>query len=314
MKRVLFVVIIGVLALSAVLVGAQDDDKIMMAYESLHPEGIEYYDGAFFVSSMTEGDIFRVELDGTITQFTDDERLVSSIGLWVDADNGRMLVANSDPGVGIATGDATVGQLAALGVYDLMSGETLDYYELSAIMPGGHFANDVTMDDAGNIYVTDSFSPIIYRIDADGNAEIWLEDDTFAGEGFHLNGIVYHADGYLIVSRAAEGELYKVPVDDPTAFSLIETDELPGPDGLALDDDGVLYAVTGGGAFALESDDDWVTATVTGASAGPEIGTYTTGVVVDGDLWVVNSRFDVLFNPEATETVPEFEMVRISFE
>lgn len=315
MRQLGFFLAMMSLIISTTLVMAQEDnDQIIMQYESLHPEGIEYYDGAIFVSSLTEGDVFRVEMDGTISQFTHDERLVSSNGLWVDEGNGRLLVANSDVNVSYHSSEETSYQLSALGVYDLTTGETLDYYDLSDLVDGSHFANDITMDDAGNIYVTDSFSPVIYRIDTQGEYTIWLADDTFAGEGFQLNGIVYHSDDYLIVSRSATGELYKIPLEDPTAFSLIDVNLIMGADGLEFDEEeAILYVVTGEGTYALESADDWQSAIVTGVSAPPELGTYTTGTIIEGNLWVVNSRFDVLFNPDA-EAVQAFDITRIIFE
>lgn len=315
MRQLRFFLAVMSFIISTTLVTAQEDNhQIIMQYESLHPEGIEYYDGVIFVSSLTEGDVFRVEMDGTITQFTDDERLVSSNGLWVDEENGRLLVANSDVGVSYHSSEKTSYQLSALGVYDLTTGETLDYYDLSDPVAGSHFANDITMDDAGNIYVTDSFSPVIYRIDAHGEATIWLSDDTFAGEGFQLNGIVYHSDNYLLVSRSATGELYKIPLENPTAFSLINVDPIIGADGLEFDEEEIiLYVVTGEGAYAVESSDDWRSATVTGVSSSPELGTYTTGTTIEGSLWVVNSRFDVLFNTDA-DTVQEFDLTRIIFD
>lgn len=313
MKRFLHLsVIIGVM-ITTTLAAAQDADSITLVYEALHPEGIEYHDGAMFVSSLTEGDVFRVEMDGSIEQFTDDERLVSSNGLWVDAENSRLLVANADVGVSYHSSEETAYQLSALGVYDLKTGAALDYYDLSVLLPGSQFANDMTMDDDGNIYLTNSFAPAIYRIDAQGEAAVWLTAETFAGEGFQLNGIVYHPDGYLIVARSTAGELYKIPIENPAEFSQIEVDPIMGADGLVLDDMGVLYVVTGEGAYIVESADDWQTGTVVATSAPPSIGTYTTGVLVAGDLWVVNSRFDVLFNPEAPEPVQEFEIVRVDF-
>jgi hypothetical protein len=50
-------------------------------------------------------------------------------------------------------------------------------------------SNDLTFDTAGNIYITDSFSPVIYKVDTDYKVSILIQDPAFAGEGFNLNRI-----------------------------------------------------------------------------------------------------------------------------
>src|SRR5690606_16920259 len=91
--------------------------------------------------------------------------------------------------------------------------------------------------------------------------------------------------------------LYKIPTENPAAFSQIEVNPIMGADGLVLDDEGVLYVVTGEGAYTVESADEWQSGTIAGVSAPPAVGTYTTGVLVEGDLWVINSRICVTLNP-----------------
>ena len=91
----------------------------------------------------------------------------------------------------------TRGKLAAVATYDATTGAPRAYYDLSSLDPGAHLANDLVLDARGNAYVTDSFAPVIYRIDTKGHASIFARDARFkTGEGFNLNGIAMHRGGY----------------------------------------------------------------------------------------------------------------------
>src|SRR5215468_10029196 len=74
------------------------------------PEGVEYdtKNKRFLVGSLTQGRVFVVASDGTLTPFIQDPDLKSSVGIEVDEEHNRLLVANSDssvfsgPGTGLA--------------------------------------------------------------------------------------------------------------------------------------------------------------------------------------------------------------------
>jgi hypothetical protein len=131
-------------------------------------------------------------------------------------------VAVSDPGAGLRTSPATAGKLAALGIYTLITGTRIKWVDLGGLLPGmAHFANDLAIDPQGNAYITDSFSPIIYKVDVNGNASVFMANERFAtqpGE-FGFNGIVFHPSGYLIVAFSKENKLFKFPVANPSGFS-----------------------------------------------------------------------------------------------
>jgi hypothetical protein len=55
------------------------------------------------------------------------------------------------------------------------------------------FINDAALDRQGNTYVSNSFSPVIYKVDREGNASVFFQDAGFnlpSGE-FGFNGIQY---------------------------------------------------------------------------------------------------------------------------
>lgn len=77
------------------------------------------------------------------------------------------------------------------------------------IPTGPSLLNDLAFDDAGNLYVTDSFAASIYRIPPGGGPpQAWFTDSRLAGDPavpFGVNGIrINHDDGKMYVSVTAE--------------------------------------------------------------------------------------------------------------
>lgn len=314
MKRFLIgLVLIAIMVVPQVM--AQEDDlpEVVLAQNpGMHPEGVEWNGEHFLVGSLTMGTIFMVDDDGTVSPFIEDENLVASIGIHIDHENGVLLVANSDPS---AASSADAEGLAQLGAYDLETGESIYFADLGSLYEGRHFANDVTSDEDGNAYVTDSFSPVIYKVDPEGNAEVFLEAEAFRTDGFGLNGIDYNEDGYLLVAVAGTQEVYKVPIDDPGAFTEVELSEPLGIDGMLFNDDGHLVAVAstsnGSAIVELASDDDWASATVVASGQAQPEASPTTATIRDGAVYVVHAHFNEM---NSGETVDEFEILRVDLE
>ena len=277
----------SVLALATGLLGllpgcSKDSDtavaspaKITVPQRALSPEGIQY-DAAnqrFIVSSRTQGGIGTVRDDSTYTQLADDPRLVSTIGLNLDATRQRLLAAVSDAGVNTSRSTATtLRKLAALASFNPSTGALTSYVDLGALRPTQpHFANDIAVDSQGNAYITDSLSPIIYKVDAQGVATVFLENAQFSGgTAFGLNGIVYHPDGYLLVAKTTDGTLFKVPLTNPSGFTTVTSSQsLVGADGMLLLDNTTLLVVAGSQntVFRMTSADAWATTRPTGSFA-----------------------------------------------
>lgn len=154
------------------------------------------------------------------------------------------------------------------------------------------FANDVTVDDAGNAYLTDTRMNVVYRVDTEYNASVLYRFEAMTGLG--LNGIVHHADGFLIVVAAGgQGILYRIPVDDPAAAQPIDLSQpATGADGLVWASDGRLVVVSNStsSASAYRSNDGWISAELVGTARFD--GQATTGAAVDDDIYVVQPHFN----------------------
>jgi sugar lactone lactonase YvrE len=126
----------------------------------------------------------------------------------------------------------------------------------------GALPNDLAFDGAGNLYVTDSFQGLIYRIPAGGGAPVvWFQDPRLLGNPslpFGVNGIRIDkktSTMFVTVTVRADfsGAVLRLPlVDAPTAADLSEfhvfspATGLPGPDGIALAKNGRLYVALAG--------------------------------------------------------------------
>jgi hypothetical protein len=187
-----------------------------------------------------------------------------------------------------------------VGIYDLATGRALHYADLTSLTPNGdHLINGITLDPNGNAYVTDSFAPIIYKVDPSGAPSIFLKHHEFEGDGIKLNGIVYHPDGFLLVVKKNTGVLYRIPVADPQRLARVDiARSFGGGDGLLLVDRETLVLVANRTpelvsetAFVLGSKDAWASAVVTASTSLGNV--YpTTCATLDGRVYALSSHLD----------------------
>ncbi|GAB3635715.1 SMP-30/gluconolactonase/LRE family protein [Hymenobacter arcticus] len=335
---------------------------VTFSQAGLYPEGTQYDDqqGRFLVSSETAGRIGQVRdngrndrgkdgkdttyATGAYSVFTNDDLLISSIGLKLDVPRGRLLVAVSDPGYNPdRTSATTLNKLARLVVFDRSNGTRISSVELSAqaMSYPSHFANDIAIDNQGSAYVTDSFAPVIYKVTFDskgvGAGTIFsTATDTAtvaaltapAGK-FGLNGIVYHPNGYLLVANSAKGTLLKVTV--PTLPTPSQPNPLPirvtkvtlpaglsllNADGLQLIANTTLLAVcnTQGKVYQLTSTDDFVT--VASPKSYDTGGGYPTTLArrADNTSYVLQAHLDALqATPRQTPPVSDYALKKVVF-
>jgi sugar lactone lactonase YvrE len=291
--------------------GGSLPEQIVVQREGMFPEGIEYDEVGqrFLLGSLSEGSIFTVQDDGTVTPFIEDTDLKATTGIHIDEVNGRLLVPSSDPAVlqGGEQGDPAI----TLAAYDLETGERIFLADLSAAAPeGSHFANDLAVDTAGNAYVTDSFAPIIYRVDLEGNVSIFVQDDRFSSDQFGLNGIEFHPDGYLLVGKSDTGSLFKIPLTNPVTPVEVQLDSpVSGVDGMVLHPNGDLFVVgQPQTVFRVHSDDDWTTATLVDQVQTES--QATTATIRQGEVFVIFAHLDAM----GSDTPPAaFEIVHVPF-
>jgi len=138
-------------------------EKITVIFENLRPEGIEYNknNNTFLLGSLTMGDVYEVDFEGNYTNFTNDENLQASAGIHIDYKGDRLLVTNLDP-----TSFIGGRSVAAVNIYKLSTKEKINEVSFLDLLPDPDFftPNDITVDEAGNIYITDFFGNVIYKV------------------------------------------------------------------------------------------------------------------------------------------------------
>ncbi|CAI0878415.1 SMP-30/gluconolactonase/LRE family protein [Serratia marcescens] len=302
-----------------------------------YPEGIAWNAraGAFLVSSLRGGQLGLVYPDGRYRRFSTGSGLITTSGMLVDAERNRVLVCNEDVGVSLNSTSGTRNRVAQVLEFNLDTGALQQTYDLSSLSRGPTLANDLALDAQGNIYVTDSFQPQIYKIDRATrqvsilvrSARLMPADAPAAAQGTqpYLNGIVYHPDGYLIAADYTRGLLWKVTLENAPAVSEIRLPQrLKGPDGLRLKNAHELVIVQSfpgrkagmsGNVTLLSSNDGWASAHITAVATPPELDGPTGAALRDGEVWVVNSRYPRLFADVAqAESVRTFSIVKVALE
>lgn len=115
------------------------------------------------------------------------------------------------------------------------------------------FANGLTFDQRGNLYVTDSSAGAVWRIPPGGSAELWIQDPSLEGTGvlgigvpIGANGITFRTPKDVVVGNTEQGTLVRVPIlPDGSAGEpdvIVEDEAIFGVDGLAVDAHGTIYA------------------------------------------------------------------------
>ena len=299
-------------------------DVVAFTQAGLYPEGVQYdaANSRFLVTSLTTGKIGQVKDDGTYTVFAENPAIVSAIGLNLDEGRNRLLVAVSDPGANqTLSTPATAGKLAKLAIFKRdypQAAPTI--VDLGALRPGAaHFANDIAVDAQGNAYVTDSYSPLLYKVDAQtGVATVLLESPQFAAPAgkFGLNGIVYHPDGYLIMVNSTTGVLFKIPLANPSAFTTVSAPgiDLTAADGMLLQDNNTLQVSCNAQAkvYRLATTSGFTTASLSGTFATQPQFPTTLTKRAGADSYVLYANLDKLFAGQMPP-VSQFSIVRVKF-
>jgi hypothetical protein len=284
------------------------------------PEGVTVTrDGTFFVGSMYEGCIMKAPPGAEVFEpfiASGANGLVSVLGLYVDYPRGLLWACSADAGNGRLTGSAPVG----IRGFDLQTGAARARFDF----PGGGFPNDLTIDDQGNVYVTDSWTPRILRLSgekfskgtAGPNLEEWINDPQLGVEQWSLNGIDFDRDKHAIYTvNQLAGKLFRIAVEpdgSAGAVTLINT-SLPirRPDGLKVIGHDVLATAEGGagGMAVMKIAGD--TAQVTRVSEG--LDQVATFAFYRGSAWIVENQADHFWDPASAgpDADPPFRLVEI---
>lgn len=276
-------------------------EKIQFEAPMVYPEGVAYNPktNLYYVSSVTTGTIGTVNATGEYNVLHKDSTMKSTFGMKVDLKRNRLWVCVADPKFSKFRDPSTFKKMSKIIALDLTSGKKVATVDLAPLYNGNHFANDLTLDDKGNVYITDSFSPVIYKIDSKDQVSVLVEHELFKTKDIGLNGIAYHPKGYLLAVNNGAGAILKVDLKNPKNVTKVKIDQFfPGADGLLVDKQNNLILIQNKGvnkAFMISSGDDWKTAMVKGSTPlDARFHNPTTATFARDQVYILNAKLNEL--------------------
>ncbi len=171
----------------------QSTTAFVIKERGLVTEGIAYdpAEKVFYVSSAHRRKILRVNASGEARDFAGErEGLLSVLGMKVDAKRRHLWVAANSNKL-MSNFDAREDGTSAVYKFDLKTGKLLKKYVLSNA-PRKHGFGDLAVHPNGDVYVSDSLTPAVYRIPRERDElELFVEDDALASP----QGLDFAPDG-----------------------------------------------------------------------------------------------------------------------
>jgi len=288
------------------------NDTYTITDPGLYPEGIDYdsKNQRFLLSSLQKGAVFAMDSKGVAKVFATSDKMVLPTGVFTDEGRNRLIVANADLGISQKSTQGSAGSVATVSIFNLATGVLIKEIDLKGFTPNaGSCLNDVALDSDGNIYITDSFSPLIYKIDGSYSPSVFANNPLFATTpgSFGLNGIVFHPDGYFLIAKTDTSKLLKVSLSNPEVVTEVTGMAFNYPDGIEFNAKNELVIVENGlGAgksHTFASSNGWVSATkVSETTIGKDEFPTTAALASNGHVYVVNSKLGKLLGGDKTQS------------
>ena len=211
----------------------------------LHPESIIYSPKheKFFVSNVSSGNPLETKSVGYLSKISKDGKIVTE--KWITG-------FKAPKGIAIVGDDLYVTDINRVVKVSISKAKIAKVFPLK----NAKFLNDVTADNEGNIYISDTLSDIIYRI-KDNKIDQWLKDDRVAGShGLYTDGKEHiiatkwgaDVDPKTLVAKGL-GDIAVISLKNQNEITVVK--DLQGQlDGIAVDGKGTLWI------------SDWITGNV----------------------------------------------------
>jgi sugar lactone lactonase YvrE len=154
----------------------------------------------------------------------DGKGFISKVSLSGKVENLEWVKGLDAPkGMGVFNDKLYVADLTKVLIINTANGAILKTIDVK----GSSFLNDVTVDSKGVVYVSDSDTKQIYRIQGD-KAEMWMEDQSLKKP----NGLLAMGNDLAMLDMDAEGAFYKISTKDKKMTTIAEG--VSGGDGIVM--------------------------------------------------------------------------------
>ncbi|MFC9711569.1 hypothetical protein ACFTRD_25830 [Paenibacillus sp. NPDC056933] len=288
-----FMISIGVFASTIFLYGCsnievdnQTAPSVISMPKGSVPEGIAIKDSTAFVTSLSQGTIYQVDLQDGSSAILNSGNNNTAVGIFHD-EYGRLFVAGGSTGT--------------VQVIDATSGDVLANYKVSNSKQT--FVNDFTQ--LGNaIYVSDSYESVMYKLPLGNGGALPDQDEIETipltgikyGEGYNANGISQTPDGSaLLIIQTNTGILFHVdPLNGAATPVNIGNADLTWGDGM-MREGNLLYIVRNmpNTIAVLKIDDSGTSGSLQNELKSPSFDTPTAVARHGEKLYLPNARFTV---------------------
>jgi ribosomal protein L24E len=263
------------------------------------PEGVEYNikTGEFFLGSLSKKGVIKFHKDGNVKQFSSSAPMQIA-GIHIDYKKSKLYATGLNRQEAFDKDPNTHGN-ANLFIYDLATGKLEQNIDLKPTNPNqaAYFANDITNDENGNIYISDFRAGAIYKVDKNNKPSLFYKGDKLG----LANGLEVVGENLIVsdvVPRDGKWQLVKIPLDNPQATTRVMIDDpiYRGFDGMLVNSDGTIVGIThnkqksASFLIQLKSDDNFKSAKVIAKSAS-DTRLTTVARIQDGEYYALQQNF-----------------------
>lgn len=224
--------------------------KLALPGATYYPESLTVGgDGTLYIGSLGGGGIVRIRPTSETAEPFVAGSTKNVAGVYVDDEAALLYVCEND----FTSTPAVVPQLAA---YRLSDGTQAKVYPF----PQAGVCNDLALDGARNLYVTDSGGRIYVLRPGSSELAVFSADPVLAPSmagGFGADGIVWDGDASLFVNTFSDARLVRVRIQPDGSAGAISpitvTPALQSPDGMRLLDARTVVLVEGAGRLTQVS-------------------------------------------------------------
>lgn len=243
-------------------------DTVMMT-----PESVIYDE--------TNDAIYVANIGTVNAEGTDGDGFISKMSPNGEVTELKWVTGLNDPkGMGIRDGMLYVADLSEVAVINLASGEITQTYPVE----GALFLNDITIDENGAVYISDSNTDKIHML-ADGQVNVWMSDSTLQ----RPNGL--YAEGNQVLIASLNGG-YLAPISkNNKEIGEHWVDNIPSADGIIKTSDGNYIVSTWSGEVHYVDSENNESYKLLDTKA-QEINSADIGYIPEQELVLVPTFFD----------------------